>query len=93
MPLKEMQPPKTPVTAAGPENNQKAVWLTPDNRALLTFLADHMTEAGDGGNFKTKTFHAAAAAAAVNAVPTKGGPKTPKSCSQKHGTEEVAEYS
>ncbi|KAJ6614725.1 hypothetical protein B0H10DRAFT_1724848, partial [Mycena sp. CBHHK59/15] len=60
----------------------KVSWTHPDNKALLTFLVEHQAEAGDGGNFKLKTFRAAAAV--VNLIRTKGGVKSFKSCSGKY---------
>ncbi|KAJ6591443.1 hypothetical protein B0H10DRAFT_1767156, partial [Mycena sp. CBHHK59/15] len=59
-----------------------AAWTRPDIKRLLDFLVKHQAEAGDGGNFKPKTFRAAAVA--VNLICTKGGPKSYKSCQQKY---------
>ncbi|KAJ7811103.1 hypothetical protein B0H13DRAFT_2384147 [Mycena leptocephala] len=61
-----------------------AVWLLPDEKELIEYLVDHISEAGDNKNFKPKTFKGAADH--VELIRTRGGPKTYKSCSQKYNT-------
>ncbi|KAJ7787552.1 hypothetical protein B0H13DRAFT_1516628, partial [Mycena leptocephala] len=61
-----------------------AVWLLPDEKELIEYLVDHISEAGDNKNFKPKTFKGAADH--VELIRTRGGPKTHKSCSQKYNT-------
>ncbi|KAI6110156.1 hypothetical protein EDD16DRAFT_1486905 [Pisolithus croceorrhizus] len=38
----------------------KAQWCDKEVRALVRFLYDHRAEAGNNGNFKSSTYHAAA---------------------------------
>ncbi|KAI6020361.1 hypothetical protein BKA83DRAFT_4016032, partial [Pisolithus microcarpus] len=38
----------------------KAQWCDEEVKALVKFLYDHRAEAGDNGNFKSSTYHAAA---------------------------------
>ncbi|KIK13023.1 hypothetical protein PISMIDRAFT_18275 [Pisolithus microcarpus 441] len=40
--------------------NPKAQWCEEEVKALVKFLYDHQSEAGDNGNFKSSTYHAAA---------------------------------
>ncbi|KAJ7924569.1 hypothetical protein B0H13DRAFT_1863803 [Mycena leptocephala] len=58
-----------------------AVWLLPDEKALIEYLIDHISEAGDNKNFKPKTLKGTADH--VELIGTRGEPKTYKSCSQK----------
>lgn len=58
------------------------IWTRPDGKSLLVYLVDNVAEAGDGGNFKAKTFRGAAAV--VEKLRTKGGPKTGKACANKY---------
>ncbi|KAJ7929431.1 hypothetical protein B0H13DRAFT_1480995, partial [Mycena leptocephala] len=37
-----------------------AVWTVPDEAALIEYLIEHLSEAGDGKSFKTSTFNGAA---------------------------------
>ena len=60
---------------------QRASWTTADETALIQFLIEHSAEAGNGFNFKTKTF--SAASLVLNAMRTKGGTKTGKVCKNK----------
>jgi hypothetical protein len=69
------------VTAAKPDGEQRASWTIADETVLIQFLVKHRAEAGNGFNFKTKTF--SAASLVVNAVRTKGGTKTWKVCKNK----------
>ncbi|KIK26884.1 hypothetical protein PISMIDRAFT_94211 [Pisolithus microcarpus 441] len=40
--------------------NPKAQWCEEEVKALVKFLYDHRSEAGDNGNFKSSTYHATA---------------------------------
>lgn len=66
------------VITANPNSKQNAIWTEPDVVAFLDFLISRASSAGDGGNFKMPVFKAAAPV--VNAVRTRGGIKTAKSC-------------
>ncbi|KAK7034105.1 hypothetical protein R3P38DRAFT_3496352 [Favolaschia claudopus] len=59
-----------------------AVWLLQDQENLLSYLVDHVADAGDGGNFRAATFRGAAIY--MESSRTKGGPKTAKSCESKY---------
>ncbi|KAH0584847.1 hypothetical protein H2248_008125 [Termitomyces sp. 'cryptogamus'] len=73
--------PSTPTFA--PKNSAlHASWSTDDEAWLLQYLLDHKSKAGDGMSFKKPTF--TAAAAHVNEIITKGGPKTSDSCKNKY---------
>ena len=63
---------------------QRAYWTSADEVSLLDFLAEHQSEAGDGGNFKGATW--TSAAAHVNETKTRGAPKTKDSCRSKYGS-------
>ncbi|KAJ7737142.1 hypothetical protein DFH07DRAFT_699384, partial [Mycena maculata] len=57
-------------------------WTNLDHITCLEFLIEHKAEAGDGRNFKIKTFYEVAIV--VNAVRSKGGPKTANACQTKY---------
>ncbi|KAJ6493692.1 hypothetical protein C8R47DRAFT_1269881 [Mycena vitilis] len=61
-----------------------AVWLEPDEKVLLEYLGEHVSEGNENKAFKPVTFRRAAAE--VNKIRTKGGPKTYKSCQQKYAS-------
>ena len=61
--------------------SDNAHWTVADETALLNFLFDHKAAGGDGVNFKSPTF--TAAAVVVDASRTKGEPKTAKVCQNK----------
>jgi hypothetical protein len=63
------------------DGDQRASWSIEDEDALIQFLVEHRAEAGNGFNFKTKTFNAASIV--VNAMRTKGGTKTWRVCKNK----------
>ncbi|KAJ6610795.1 hypothetical protein B0H10DRAFT_2224725 [Mycena sp. CBHHK59/15] len=87
MAVQAANPANGPV-AANPKANPglldsgNAGWTCPDIKRLLDFLVEHQAEAGDGENFKPKTFRTAAVD--VNLICTKGGPKSYKLCQQKY---------
>ncbi|KIK19722.1 hypothetical protein PISMIDRAFT_107056, partial [Pisolithus microcarpus 441] len=54
--------------------NPKAQWCEEEVKALVKFLYDHQSEAGDNGNFKSSTYHAAAGHIAL--LLKDGPPKT-----------------
>ena len=56
-------------------------WTLSDEKLLVTFLHEHQAASGDGGNFKTATFQAAAVV--LEAECTSGGLKTVKACQNK----------
>lgn len=58
-----------------------AVWTEPDEKALIEYFIEHLSEAGDGKNFKKTTLEGAAKA--VNLFRTAGGPKTASACGTK----------
>ncbi|TFK22797.1 hypothetical protein FA15DRAFT_671125 [Coprinopsis marcescibilis] len=59
-----------------------ASWTSAEETALLEFLVDHKSEAGDNGMFKLATFEKAAASIAD--LLTKGTVKTAKVCQNKY---------
>ncbi|KAJ7711810.1 hypothetical protein B0H16DRAFT_1343407 [Mycena metata] len=59
-----------------------AAWTPADDRALLVYLVDEKTATGDNGQFKAATLRGAAAA--LNLVQTRGGPKMHQGCGQKY---------
>ncbi|KAJ7081524.1 hypothetical protein C8R44DRAFT_563145, partial [Mycena epipterygia] len=60
------------------------VWTRADGKALLLHLVDNIAAAGDGGNFKAKTFRGAAVV--VEKLRSRGGPKTGKACANKYAS-------
>jgi hypothetical protein len=58
-----------------------AHWMVTDETELLDFLQDHILEGGDGVNFKTVTW--TAAAKVVDENWTKGAPKNAIACKNK----------
>ena len=65
------------------KGGSNANWSLPDENALLEYLWDQRSEAGEGVSFKAPTF--TGAAAKVQATTTKGAPKTMSSCKNKWG--------
>ena len=63
-------------------NTGRAVWTIEDESALISFLIEHKSEAGDGVDFKQPTWVSAAQELAKR-VPHKGAPKTADSCKNK----------
>ncbi|KAJ7453432.1 hypothetical protein FB451DRAFT_1004098, partial [Mycena latifolia] len=61
-----------------------AAWTNPDEKFMVVYLVEHVSEAGDGGNFKAKTFRALTEK--LNAIRTRGGPKNARGCGQKYMT-------
>lgn len=61
--------------------NTNAYWTTADETVLLEHLKLNAAAAGDGASFKAPTF--LSASVAVNAIRTKGGPKTASACKNK----------
>lgn len=59
----------------------RAHWSAADESALVFFLLEHKSEAGDGANFKAQTWKAAAEV--LGKTVAKGGPKTAASCKNK----------
>jgi hypothetical protein len=59
----------------------RAHWMVADEMELPEFLQDHISEGGDGMNFKTVTW--TAAAKVVDEHWTKGAPKNTIAC-KKH---------
>lgn len=68
------------VTTTGPQAD-RSIWTLEDESHLVHFLIDHKAEAGDGANFKTSLWNAAAEELSKHI--TKGGPKTAGSCKSK----------
>jgi hypothetical protein len=70
-------PPSTSASPSQPEEAQiestQAHWTTADETTLLNFLQDHISEGGDGLNFKGVTW--TAAAKVLEASRTKGALK------------------
>jgi hypothetical protein len=59
----------------------RAHWTVADKTELLEFLQDHISEGGDGVNYKTVTW--TAAAKVVDENWTKGAPKNTIACKNK----------
>lgn len=57
------------------------LWTAAEEKALVDFLHENRSEAGDGGNFKKPTFQRAAECVALLAV--NGHTKDVKSCQNK----------
>jgi hypothetical protein len=71
----------TKAIAKKADGEQRAYWSTADEKALIKFLIEHRSEAGDGFNFKTPTFNAASLV--LDAMRTQGATKTGKVCKNK----------
>jgi hypothetical protein len=69
--------------AANADLTINVVWTQEDETALIDFLIAHKSEAGDGLNFKGSVW--TAAAAHMQPVTTKGGPKNGDKCKAKWG--------
>ncbi|KAH9013691.1 hypothetical protein EDB85DRAFT_2157997 [Lactarius pseudohatsudake] len=65
------------------KHGSNTFWLPIDEDTLLDYLWDHWSEAGEGMCFKAPTL--TGAAAKVQEMTTKGGPKTMGSCKNKWG--------
>jgi hypothetical protein len=63
-------------------NSGNATWIDKDCVQLLEHLVENKAAAGDSANFKAPTFRGAATA--LEAIRTKGGPKSWKSCQNKY---------
>ena len=70
-----------PSQATPANTGERAQWMEPEFAALIDYLYDHRSEAGDGGNFKMSTFNAAAIYLAP--LLTLGSKKTGKMCKTK----------
>jgi hypothetical protein len=77
--LSESPPLEDVVTS--PLSTPKAIWTTDDESALIAFLIEHKSKAGDGTNFKSSVWNAAVEEMAKYS--TKGGPKSANSCKSK----------
>jgi hypothetical protein len=67
-----------------PANEDAPVqWFKPEEEAMISFLATHKAEAGDGFNFKETTW--SKVAAHLKPLRTEGGVKTAKKCKEKWG--------
>jgi hypothetical protein len=62
----------------------KAVWSADETVALVDYLYEHRSQAGNGGNFKTATF--TAAAEAISPLLKYGLEKTEKICRRKRSS-------
>lgn len=62
-------------------NSDSAQWTLADEKALLSFLKEHIAEGGDSATFKKTTFHEASLE--VDKIWTKGGKKVGPSCQNK----------
>ena len=47
------------LSMASQDKGAQAYWTEDETRALLTYLVDHKSEAGEGVNFQKKTFNGA----------------------------------
>lgn len=65
----------------GQPTREAASWTKEDERMFVEWLLEHVSEAGDGGNFKISTMRKAATH--LNKHLTKGGLKTGESCKEK----------
>jgi hypothetical protein len=63
------------------ENAAKAHWDLTDEIALIDYIADHKSEAGDGMKFKQAFWNSTAVLMKVHSAT--GGPKTAAGCSAK----------
>jgi hypothetical protein len=64
------------------KDEQQAIWSSEETNALIDYLHENRSQAGDGGNFKTATFTAAAEAI----LPfLKNGPKKTRQCAGRNG--------
>ena len=66
---------------SGVKEPQKVVWSTEETDTFIDYLVAHHSEAGNGGNFKTATF--TAAAQDISPLLKFGPPKTEKMCKTK----------
>ncbi|KAJ7171315.1 hypothetical protein C8R46DRAFT_993490 [Mycena filopes] len=75
-----LDPPPAPDSDL-PESGASS-WTLSDEKALIEYFIDHLSEAGEGNSFKQPTLNAAAIA--MNLIRTEGGPKTARSCQSKY---------
>ena len=68
------------------QGGERAHWTDEEIRALLTYLVDHKSEAGEGVNFTKKTFKGAAESLALSGLRVKGAVKTADACKRKWAT-------
>ena len=64
--------------AANSDLTTNVIWTQEDETALINFLTAHKSEAGDGLNFKQSVW--TVAAAHLQPITTKGGPKSGDKC-------------
>lgn len=76
--------------ASKAKHASRAVWTIPDEEALMEFLIEHKSEAGDGNNFKKALW--TSAATHLNTIKTRGAPKTADSCRAKYKAVSVLFY-
>ena len=69
--------------AANSDLTTNVIWTQEDETALIDFLIAHKSEAGDGLNFKQSVW--TVAAAHLQPITTKGGPKNGDKCKTKWG--------
>ena len=69
------------VVQAKVDGEARASWSTEDEAELIQFLIEHVSEVGNGFNFKTVTFNAASLV--LDPKKTKGAAKTGKVCKNK----------
>ncbi|KDQ55056.1 hypothetical protein JAAARDRAFT_195937 [Jaapia argillacea MUCL 33604] len=60
-----------------------AIWTQAEETALITYLAEHLSKAGDGVNFKTATYNGAVSILKEKFHEQRGGEKTSSTCKTK----------
>jgi hypothetical protein len=78
-PLQAPETPLPPLAGSGPSG--KAQWSEADEIALIEYIADHKSEAGDGMKFKSSFWSGAAIEMVSHSA--LGGVKTSQGCSSK----------
>lgn len=82
MQTRNSSPPQAPdVPEAPPEASGKAQWSDADEIALIEYIAEHKSEAGEGMKFKASFWTGAAKKMVSHSA--MGGVKTPQGCSSK----------
>jgi hypothetical protein len=82
MQTRNSSPPQAPeVPQPLPEPSSKAQWTEADEIALIEYIADHKSEAGDGMKFKASFWSGAANEMVSHSA--LGGVKTSQGCSSK----------
>ena len=71
----------TPSIASAGPGDIKAFWTQDNEVALINYLINHKSEAGNGGNFKTNVF--VGASQELTKTVSCGGLKTPAACKSK----------